>query len=83
VRVCAALQPRGGGLCNRIAVQDRTRVMRVLLDHIPFQKIEVNATALHPFILSAELLNALAKETFEKDPHTLPDRTNLVEPTRV
>jgi hypothetical protein len=82
VRACATLQPRGDGLCNRIAVQDRTRVMRVL-DHIPFQRIQVNATALHPFILSAELLNALAKETFEKDPHTLPDRTNLVEPTRV
>lgn len=82
MRACAALQPRGGGLCNQIAVQDRSRVMLVL-DHNPFQKIEVTATALHPFILSAELLNALAKETFEKEPHTLPDRTNLVEPTRV
>ena len=36
----------------------------------------------HPFILSAELLKAFANETLEKDPQKLPERTNLVEPTR-
>ena len=42
-----------------------------------------NKVAFHPFILSAELLKAFANDTFENDPHTLPERTNLVEPTRL
>jgi hypothetical protein len=38
---------------------------------------------LYPLILSAELLKAFANETFENDPQTPPERTNLVEPTRL